>query len=449
MANLQGNGAPQKNTVGTPGDIYTDLTTGKTYKLMQIFSLQQYGKPDILEYLWSEFEEEEQGTTDYSALENKPKINNVELSGNKTAEDLNLVPGDVLVFPMHTKEAAWTFPAAGAMPYIGTGYTTPENDGTAFYDFCRPFVARKYISDITLTFDLSDGSNSISEKEFSNCTCTMVQGVIRFFDESEKEMVALDDSSITLSSFSSVFSGYQRGSLKKIKFTIMSFSTRVIPTAIIPDPNASDYGKLLYLDEAGNFVYNSTDALGLVSDSLFKEVTETDDADLPIAPTQYPIGTPYTAVPSGTGKIFYNFIYPYAVLNNKALKNIKVILMTDTSTATGVQFNNCRATFNAGILYIFDEDNKQLLSINARSGDYSITIYNNSEELSGCETAVLRSMSVNKVYVDMDYLNGILVPAPSSDYSDAGKVLCVDNSDNLVYKSVEELLGTATGGEES
>lgn len=34
------------------------------------------------------------GTTDYEALSNKPSINNVELSGNKTTEDLGLFSGD-------------------------------------------------------------------------------------------------------------------------------------------------------------------------------------------------------------------------------------------------------------------------------------------------------------------------------------------------------------------
>jgi len=32
----------------------------------------------------------EDGTTDYNDLYNKPSINNVELSGNKTSDDLNL-----------------------------------------------------------------------------------------------------------------------------------------------------------------------------------------------------------------------------------------------------------------------------------------------------------------------------------------------------------------------
>ena len=31
------------------------------------------------------------GTTNYNDLSNKPKINNIELSGNKTSEDLGLV----------------------------------------------------------------------------------------------------------------------------------------------------------------------------------------------------------------------------------------------------------------------------------------------------------------------------------------------------------------------
>lgn len=34
------------------------------------------------------------GTTDYTLLSNKPKINNVELSGNKTTSDLGIVEYD-------------------------------------------------------------------------------------------------------------------------------------------------------------------------------------------------------------------------------------------------------------------------------------------------------------------------------------------------------------------
>lgn len=38
-----------------------------------------------------------EGTTDYTSLTNKPQINGVELSGNKTSANLNLVPAPTIV----------------------------------------------------------------------------------------------------------------------------------------------------------------------------------------------------------------------------------------------------------------------------------------------------------------------------------------------------------------
>ena len=39
--------------------------------------------------------EKQEGTSDYNSLSNKPSINNVELSGNKTTSDLGIVIPDI------------------------------------------------------------------------------------------------------------------------------------------------------------------------------------------------------------------------------------------------------------------------------------------------------------------------------------------------------------------
>lgn len=41
------------------------------------------------------------GTSDYNELTNKPKINNVALSGDKTTTDLNLVDGETIYINEH------------------------------------------------------------------------------------------------------------------------------------------------------------------------------------------------------------------------------------------------------------------------------------------------------------------------------------------------------------
>ena len=43
------------------------------------------------------------GTNDYNELKNKPKINNVSLSGDKTTTDLNLVDGETIYINANEK----------------------------------------------------------------------------------------------------------------------------------------------------------------------------------------------------------------------------------------------------------------------------------------------------------------------------------------------------------
>lgn len=46
-------------------------------------------------------------TTNYNSLTNKPKINGVELTGNKTSADLNIIGDKTYVFTQTTAESTW------------------------------------------------------------------------------------------------------------------------------------------------------------------------------------------------------------------------------------------------------------------------------------------------------------------------------------------------------
>lgn len=72
------------------------------------YNYYQGEKPDSLENLTKKVDELEEappgGTTDYNDLQNKPKINSVELAGDKTSDDLHIkgsqptVEGENLIF---------------------------------------------------------------------------------------------------------------------------------------------------------------------------------------------------------------------------------------------------------------------------------------------------------------------------------------------------------------
>lgn len=48
------------------------------------------------------------GTSDYNDLENKPKINNVTLEGNKTSSELGLTGDKTYIYNMPTPSSVWT-----------------------------------------------------------------------------------------------------------------------------------------------------------------------------------------------------------------------------------------------------------------------------------------------------------------------------------------------------
>ena len=61
---LSGHGAPTKNTVGSIGDIYTDLDTGLKYECKSIYSYTGHNSLTV-EYVWKkEFTINPDGSTD-------------------------------------------------------------------------------------------------------------------------------------------------------------------------------------------------------------------------------------------------------------------------------------------------------------------------------------------------------------------------------------------------
>lgn len=72
--------------------IIKDYVDGKSVELTQAeYDLLDPPDPDVTYYITDGQGGGGGGTTDYTDLDNKPSINNVTLSGNKTSADLGLV----------------------------------------------------------------------------------------------------------------------------------------------------------------------------------------------------------------------------------------------------------------------------------------------------------------------------------------------------------------------
>ena len=78
---ITGAGAPTTSTVGTVGMLYEDTTNGKLYQCTAIDTTD----PQNPSYTWTD-------TRSYDNLSDRPKINNITISGNKTPQMLGLQP---------------------------------------------------------------------------------------------------------------------------------------------------------------------------------------------------------------------------------------------------------------------------------------------------------------------------------------------------------------------
>lgn len=110
MAEISGKGIPTTKTAAAVGDYYTDTDTSCRYKCdLSYLSKDEDGK-DIAFYKWSKVNTYSSGggTTDYADLSNKPTINGVDLTGNKTTEDLKLVDKEAVKEYMLTHQVTLT-----------------------------------------------------------------------------------------------------------------------------------------------------------------------------------------------------------------------------------------------------------------------------------------------------------------------------------------------------
>lgn len=98
MADISGKGIPTTKTVASVGDFYTDSDSGTRYKCDLAYISKDDNGKDVVYYKWSKVRSSSSGggTTDYTDLTNKPKINGVDLTGNKSTSDLKLVGEDTV-----------------------------------------------------------------------------------------------------------------------------------------------------------------------------------------------------------------------------------------------------------------------------------------------------------------------------------------------------------------
>ena len=98
MAEISGKGIPTTKTVASVGDFYTDSDSGTRYKCDLAYISKDDNGKDVVYYKWSKVRSSSSGggTTDYTDLTNKPKINGVDLTGNKSTSDLKLVDKDTV-----------------------------------------------------------------------------------------------------------------------------------------------------------------------------------------------------------------------------------------------------------------------------------------------------------------------------------------------------------------
>lgn len=117
---------------------------------------------------WREFETGGGGgTSDYSDLTNKPQINNVELSGNKTASDLGLAPSTVADTCYKTGDSAFTAIADG--DYVPVYDTSASAKKRTLWSNIKS-VLKTYFD--TLYADIGTGltksDNTLKIKEFAS-----------------------------------------------------------------------------------------------------------------------------------------------------------------------------------------------------------------------------------------------------------------------------------------
>lgn len=156
------------------------------------------------------------GTDNYNELENKPKINNITLSGNKSGSDLGLASTSDLSAYLTSSDAAATYQTqAGMSDYLTSSdaastyqtqsgmssyYTKTEVDGEivgAINDLDVPAVggSTKYITTISEANGLIDASAELPDSTPTASSTKLVQsgGVKTYVDNAVSNKIILSD----------------------------------------------------------------------------------------------------------------------------------------------------------------------------------------------------------------------------------------------------------------
>ena len=177
------------------------------------------------------------GTTDYTQLENKPQINSVELTGNKTLDDLgiqakgNYQPaGDYAAEShTHTKSEITDFPT---IPTVNNAVITIQKNGTKVDSFTANQATAKTIN-ITVPTNAADVSALPSTTKYAKDLSVTIDPDTFVITAILKDQdgTALQTQTIDLPLESVVVSGSYDKTNKKIVLTLQSGSTLDIPVA--------------------------------------------------------------------------------------------------------------------------------------------------------------------------------------------------------------------------
>lgn len=102
MANIEMNGAPDRTTVGTVGDICTNLLNGAKYKLVSVSTITGHNTTDCF-YDWRLLDEDESGnhtntavspTINVDEIDGGHRVSITDVNGEKTFDVMNGLKGD-------------------------------------------------------------------------------------------------------------------------------------------------------------------------------------------------------------------------------------------------------------------------------------------------------------------------------------------------------------------
>lgn len=166
MAEISGKGIPTTKTAAAVGDYYTDTDTSARYKCVLAYITKEDDQ-DVTYYKWSKVSTSSSGgggTSNYTDLTNKPKINGVDLIGNKTASDLQLANEEAVKSYVNQSTSAfksYVDSIVGTCMFNWTdgGYISKtdgsvnDEEGSSYSDFVEVTPGTKLIISNTMSTD--------------------------------------------------------------------------------------------------------------------------------------------------------------------------------------------------------------------------------------------------------------------------------------------------------